>query len=337
VVAVPAMRRREFVTVLGGATIWPCAACMELTKIPIVGFLNTQSKNISIPYLTAFRKGVNAAGYVENRDVKIEDSWADGDDQRLKSLAADFVTRRVDVIAATGGLRSIQAVQEATSTIPALFISGSNPVQLGLVKSINRPGGNLTGVSLDTTEMVPKRFERLQEFLPPGSKIAMLISLESVPGSPRSALPESEMRFAESYGAVVLRIRNPQKFDEELENTLDMAVKNGVRGFVVGADPMFTTRLGSIVALAAKHQLAALYPLRPYVVAGGLASYGPSLVDAYHQIGIYAGRILQGAKPAELPVVFPRKWELVINRKTANALGFEISLLLEVSADEIIK
>src|SRR5262249_48305372 len=155
-----------------------------------------------------------------------------------------------------------------------LFISGSNPVQLGLVESINRPGRNLTGVSLDTTEMVPKRFEKLKEFLPDSSNIAMLISLESVPGSPRSSLPESERMFAESYGALVLRIHNPQKFEEELENKLEMAVKNnGVRGLVVGADPFFTTRLSVLVALAAKYQLAALYPLRPYAVAGGLASY----------------------------------------------------------------
>jgi putative ABC transport system substrate-binding protein len=185
--------------------------------------------------------------------------------------------------------------------------------------------------------MVPKRFELLQELMAPGGKIAMLISLESVPGSPRSSLPESEMRFAESYGAVVLRIRNPQKFDEELENKLDMAVRNRARGLVVGADPFFTTRLGLIVALAAKHQLAGLYPLRPYVVGGGLASYGPSLVDVYHQIGIYAGRILKGAKPEELPVVFPRKWEFVINIRTAKALGLEISPWLIARADEIIK
>jgi putative tryptophan/tyrosine transport system substrate-binding protein len=331
------MRRREFIAVIAGAAVWPYCARLQSTGMPVVGFLNTQSEGVSVPYVTAFRNGLNEAGYVEGRDVKIEYGWAGGDDQHLKVLAADLVARRVAVIAATGGLRSVQAVQEATSTIPALFISGSNPVQLGLVASINRPGRNLTGVSLDTTEMVPKRFELLQELMPPGGKIAMLISLESAPGSSRSSLPESEKRFAESYGALVLRIRDPKKFDEELENSLDMAVKNRAHGLVVGADPFFTTRLGLIVALAAKHQLAALYPLRPYVAAGGLASYGPNLVDVYHQIGIYAGRILKGAKPEELPVVFPRKWEFVINLKTAKALGLEISPWLKARANETIE
>jgi len=332
------MRRREFMAVIAGAA----CACTQSAGLPVVGFLNTQSEDVSVPYKDAFRDGLKQEGYVEGQNVKIEYGWAKGDDQRLKELAAELVNHQVAVIAATGGIRSVQAVQEAQvaqeakSRIPTLFISGSNPVHLGLVESINRPGRNLTGVSLDTTEMVPKRFEKLKEFLPPGSKMAMLISLESVLGSPRSSVPESERRFAESDGALVLRIHDPQNFDEELEKKLVMARKDGVRGFVVGADPFFTTRLGVIVALAAKHQLAALYPLRPYVVAGGLASYGPSLVDVYRQIGIYAGRILKGAKPEELPVVFPRKWEFVINRKTAQALGLDITWL-SAYADEIIK
>jgi putative ABC transport system substrate-binding protein len=302
----------------------------------MVGFLNTQSAAVSGQYVAAFSDGLKEAGYVEGRDVHIEYRWADGDDKRVKPLVADLVGRRVAVIAATGGVRAVQAVQEATSTIPGLFISGSNPVQLGLVASINRPGRNLTGVSLDTTEMIPKRLELLRELMAPDGKVAMLVSLESGAGA-RSTLSDAEISLAEGQGAVLLRIHSLQSFDQELEHALEQAVKDGVRGFVVGADPVFTTRLGSIVVLAAKHHMAALYPLRPYVAAGGLASYGPVLVDVYRQIGIYAGRILRGAKPEDLPVVFPRKWEFVLNLKTAKALGLTISPWLLTRADETIE
>jgi putative ABC transport system substrate-binding protein len=305
--------------------------------MPVIGFLNSQSAGPAAQFVTAFRNGLREAGFTEGRDVSVEYCWAEGDDQRMKALVANLVSRPAAVIVATEGIRSAQAVQEATSTIPALFISGSNPVQLGLVASINRPGRNLKGVSLDTTEMVPKRLELLQELMPPGSKFAMLVSLDSDVSSARSSVPDSETRFAESYGALVLRIRNPDKFEEEFGDKLDMVVKNGARGLVVSAEPFFTVRRDLIVALAAKHQLAALYPMRPYVAAGGLASYGPNLVDVYHQIGIYAGRILKGAKPEELPVVFPRKWEFVINLKTAKALGLEISPWLKARANETIE
>jgi putative ABC transport system substrate-binding protein len=331
------MRRRDFISLIGGAAMWQGGASAQSTGMPVIGFLNSQSAGPAAAFVTAFRNGLNEAGYVQDRNVRIEYRWAEGDDQQVKALVADLVNRRAAVIVATGGIRSAQAVQEATSTIPALFISGSNPVQLGLVASINRPGRNLTGVSLDTTEMVPKRLELLREILPRGSKVVMLVSLDSDAGSPRSAVPDSEMRFAESSGAVVLRIRNPARFAEELDEELGNAVKNGAHGLVVSAEPFFTVRRELIVALAAKHRLAALYPLRPYVVEGGLASYGPSLVDVYHQIGIYAGRILKGAKPEELPVVFPRKWEFVINLKTARALGLPISPWLITRADETIE
>jgi putative tryptophan/tyrosine transport system substrate-binding protein len=177
----------------------------------------------------------------------------------------------------------------------------------------------------------------LREMLPPDSKLVMLVSLDSDAGTPRSAVPDSEMKFAETSGAIVLRIRNPEKFAEELDDKLGIAVRDGARGLVVSAEPFFTVRRELIVSLAAKHRLAALYPLRPYVVEGGLASYGPSLVDVYHQIGIYAGRILRGAKPEELPVVFPRKWELIINLKTAKTLGLAISPWLIARADETIQ
>jgi putative ABC transport system substrate-binding protein len=331
------MRRRDFIAMIGGAAMCSGEARAQSSGMPVIGFLNSQSAGPAAPFVTAFRSGLSEAGYLEDRNVRIEFRWAEGDDQQVKALVADLVNRRSAVIVATGGIRSAQAVQQATSTIPALFISGSNPVQLGLVASINRPGRNLTGVSLDTTEMVPKRLELLREMLPPDSKLVMLVSLDSDAGTPRSAVPDSEMKFAEASGAIVLRIRSPEKFAEELDGKLGMAIKDGARGLVVSAEPFFTVRRELIVSLAAKHRLAALYPLRPYVLEGGLASYGPSLVDVYRQIGIYAGRILRGAKPEELPVVFPRKWELVINLKTAKALGLAISPWLIARADETIQ
>jgi putative ABC transport system substrate-binding protein len=303
----------------------------------MIGFINSQSAGPAAPFVAAFGNGLREAGYREDHDVRVEYSWAEGDDQKVKALMADLVSRRPDVIVATGGIRSAQAAQEATSTIPTLFISGSNPVQLGLVASINRPGGNLTGVSLDTTEMVPKRLETLRDFLPPGSKIAVLVSLSSDDGGPRSSVPDAEIRAAEGYGAIVLRIHDPERFDQELDDKLDRAVKNGARGLLVGAEPFFTVRRGLIVALATKHKLAALYPLRAYVEVGGLASYGPDLIDVYRQVGIYAGRILKGAKPDELPVVFPRKWDLVLNLRTARALGLEIPLHVRTRANETIE
>jgi putative tryptophan/tyrosine transport system substrate-binding protein len=336
-----AMIRRDIIAVVGviaviGAVTWPWGAGAQRTRMPVIGFLNSQSAGPAAAFVTAFRSGLREAGYREDHDVGVEYSWAEGDDQKLKTLMADLVKRRPDVIVATGGIRAAQAAQEATSTIPTLFISGSNPVQLGLVASINRPGHNLTGVSLDTTEMVPKRLETLRDLLPLGSKIAMLVSLDSDAGGLRSAVPDSETRVAENHGVRVLRIRNPVRFDEELDNELDIAVKNGARGLLVSAEPFFTVRRGLIVALAAKHKLAALYPLRAYVEAGGLASYGPDLVDVYHQIGIYAGRILKGAKPDALPVTFPRKWDLVLNLKTAKALGLEVPLQVRARANETI-
>ncbi len=185
--------------------------------------------------------------------------------------------------------------------------------------------------------MVPTRLELVKELMPSGGKIAMLVSLDSAAGSPRTYLSESEKKLAEARGAIPLRIQGPQQFDEELEDGLAIAVRNGTRGLVVGADPFFTTRRAFIVALAAKHKLAAVYPLRPYVEAGGLASYGPNLVDAYHQIGIYAGRILKGAKPEELPVIFPRKWDLILNLKTAKTLQLPIPSELRARANEILE
>jgi putative ABC transport system substrate-binding protein len=252
-------------------------------------------------------------------------------------MASDLASRRVTLIAATGGIRSAEMARDATRTIPVLFISGSNPVERGLVDSINRPGGNATGVSSDTTEMVPKRLEKLQELVPFGTRIAILVSPGTIARGKGSTVPESETRFAQEKGLLVIRVHNTPDFEKELSDKFDEAVKKGARALLISGDPFYYNRRVLLAELAARHALPAVYPGRDYAVAGGLMSYAPSFEEAYRQIGIYAGRILKGAKPEDLPVVSPQKWDLVINLKTAKALGLEISPWLVARADEIIK
>jgi putative ABC transport system substrate-binding protein len=300
--------------------------------LPVVGFFNVQPAAMSARYVAAFRDGLEDAGYVDGREVRIEYRWADGDDRKANMMASELAARRVAVIAATGGLRPAQPSADGAPGIPALFIAGAG-------QPTSRPGRNLTGDRLDAARMAAKRLELLRELMPPGGKVAMLVihggfARTGWAGGRRSWQPELEA--AESQGAVVLRIRNPQEFDRELDEALTGAVRDGVRGFVVSADPFFTSRRGSIVALAARHGLAALYPSRLYVEAGGLASYGPDLVDMYHQIGMYTGQILKGAQPDSLPVVSPRKWDLTINRRAAAALRIEVPPRLIARANETI-
>jgi putative tryptophan/tyrosine transport system substrate-binding protein len=329
------MRGRDTIAVIGfivavvaiaaGMATWPWDFRAHRDDMPVVGFLNAQSAAASIAYVTAFRDGLGETGYVEGRQVRIEYGWADGDDQKASMMASELAARRVTVIAATGGLRAAHVMPGAMSTVPALFIAGGG-----------RPGRNLTGVRIDLARMAAKRLELLKELMPSGGRIAMLVSRGAAAGDRRYLLSQSERRLAESEGAVLLRIRSPLDFDRELDDALAGAVRAGVRGFIVGAEPFFTSQRAAIVALAAKHRLAALYPLRSYVEAGGLASYGPDLVDMYRQIGMYTGQILKGAQPGEVPVVSPRKWDLVINRKAALSLRLEVAPLLIARANEVV-
>jgi putative ABC transport system substrate-binding protein len=302
---------------------WPWGgARAQRDGLPVVGFLNVQPAAASGRYVAAFRDGLEDTGYVEGRQVRIEYRWANGDDQTANMMASELAARRVAVIAATGSLRSAHPLPGAASTIPALFIAGA--VQAG--PGADRPGRNLTGDPLDIGRMAAKRLELLNDLMPSGGKAAMLM----IRSSP------SERKAAESRGAVILRIRNPREFDRELDEELAGAVKAGVRGFVVSADPFFTARRESIVALAAKHGLAALYPWRLYVEAGGLASYGPDLIDMYRQIGMYTGQILKGARPGGRPVLSPRKWDLTINRRAASALHIDVPAWLIARANETL-
>jgi putative ABC transport system substrate-binding protein len=305
--------------------------------MPVIGFLNSASRKPFEQLVAAFHKGLREWDYVQNRNVKVEERWAEGDENRLQAMANELVSHQVDVIAATGGIRSAEMAKRATTTIPILFISGTNPVSRGLVGSINRPGGNATGVSADTTEMVPKRLEVLRELVPPGAKIAILVSPGTIARGQGAIVAESEMEFAEKEGLVPIRVHNTPDFDKELSAGFENAVRNGARALLVSGDPFYYNRRFLIAELAAHYALPAIYPGRDYVVAGGLLSYAPSFEDAYRQIGIYAGRILKGAKPEDLPVLFPHKWELVVNRRTAKALNLTIPPLFRARVPEEIE
>jgi putative tryptophan/tyrosine transport system substrate-binding protein len=319
------MKRRDFMTLVGGSLAWPLNALAQGPDTPVIGFLNSASRPPFAAQIAAFHKGLNEQNYWDGRNVKVEEGWANGDEGRLTLLMREFVQRKVNLIAATGGIRSAQAAREATSDIPVLFISGVNPVELGLVSSFNRPGGNLTGVNLDTTHLISKRLEMLHEFVPADTKVAVL-------ASPGRFSPEAEAKFYKEKRMVAIPV-NP---NGDLEEAFKEAVKQDAHALLVAADPFYFNRRERIAALAAQYKIPALYPGREYAVAGGLLSYGPNISDAYRQIGVYAGRILHGARPQELPVVSPQKWELVINRKTANALPLAIPPWLIARADETI-
>ncbi len=319
------MRRRDFIALLGAGLAWPPGALAQGSDTPVIGFLNSASPKPFAQLVAAFRQGLNEQGYVDGRNVKVDERWAEGDENRLASLAREFVERKVSLIAATGGIRSAQAAKEATASIPVLFISGVNPVDLGLVSSINRPGHNLTGVNLDTTHLISKRLEMLHEFVPNDTKVAVL-------ASPGRFSPQAEAKFYKENRMIAI----PVSADGELEDAFKTAVEQDARALLVAADPFYFNRRDRIAALAARYKIPALYPGREYAVAGGLLSYGPSVVDAYRRIGIYAGRILHGAKPEELPVVSPQKWDLVINLKAAKALRLEIPPWLIARANETI-
>jgi putative tryptophan/tyrosine transport system substrate-binding protein len=320
------MRRRDLIALLGGGLVWSLDALAQGSDTPVIGFLNSASPKPFAQLVAAFRQGLNEQGYVDGRNVKVEERWAEGDENRLAPLVRELVERKVSLIAATGGIRSAQAAKEATSTIPVLFISGVNPVDLGLVSSINRPGHNLTGVNLDTTHLISKRLEMLQEFVPANTKIAVL-------ASPGRFSPEAEAKFYKEQRMVAVQV----SADNKLEEAFKAVVEQGAGALLVAADPFYFNQRDRIAALAARHALPTLYPGREYAVAGGLLSYGPSVPDAYRRIGIYAGRILHGAKPEELPVVSPQKWDLVINLKAAKALRLEIPPWLIARANETIE
>jgi putative ABC transport system substrate-binding protein len=326
------MKRRTFITALGGAAAWPVMARAQQPAMPVIGFLNGQSAQGFAPAVAAFRRGLNEAGYVEGQNVAIEYRWAEGRPDRLPPLVADLVRRQVAVIAATGGNNSALIAMQATSTIPIVFTSADDAVKRGLVASINRPGGNVTGVSWFNAELGPKRLGLLHELVPDATIVALLTN----PNNPESARQPAELQHAaHAIGLQLVVLTAPSAGD--IDAAFTTMVQNRVGGLLIGSDPFLTNRREQIIELVSQHALPTIYSGRDFVEAGGLMSYGNSLADVYRRAGIQTGRILKGAKPSELPVDQETKFELVINLKTAKALGLEVPPSLLARADEVIE
>jgi putative tryptophan/tyrosine transport system substrate-binding protein len=326
------MRRREFIARLGSVAAWPMGAQAQQRALPMIGFVSSQASAAATDFVTAFRNGLAQTGFTEGRNVEIEYRWAEDRPERLQRLAADLVGRRAAVIVAVGGPLVGLAVRAETESIPLVFTSGVDPVKLGLVESFNRPGGNATGVNILITAVETKRFGLLRELSPASETLALILNPHSV-DAPKQA--------QEVDAAAVSMGKRLQLFNAGNEGEIDTAFAKVAQAragaLLVGADPLFMSRRQQIVALAARYGIPAIYEARPFTVAGGLMSYGPDMLEAYRVVGIYAGRILKGEKPADLPVVQPTKLELVINLKTAKALGLIIPETLLATADEVIQ
>jgi putative ABC transport system substrate-binding protein len=325
------MRRRAFITLLGGAAAWPVAARAQ-QGIPMIGFLRSTSATASADLVAALRRGLTEAGYTEGQNLAIEYRWADNQGERLPGLVADLIRRQCAVIIA-GGDAVAHAAKAATASIPIVFATGEDPVKVGLVASLNRPGGNLTGISFyNSADLHSKQLEFLREVVPKAAVIGLLVN-------PTQAAAESQQRDAQiaarALGQQILIVNASSELD------FDMAFATLARqragALLIAGNAFFTGQRNRLVALAARYALPTIYTLREFVAAGGMMSYGGSLTDAYRQVGVYAGRILRGEKPADLPVTLPTKFELVINLKTVNALGLTVPDKLLVAADEVIE
>jgi putative ABC transport system substrate-binding protein len=328
------MRRRDFGSLLGGMaafTTWPFAARAQ-NATPVIGYLHGGASGYSAPDVAGFRRGLDEAGYVEGQNVAIEYRWAEGRYDRLPALAADLVDRKVGVIAAIGGPPVAHAAKNATSTIPIVFVSGRDPVADGLVASLARPGGNVTGVSIFVVELNPKRFELLYELVPQVKVIALLEN-PTIPATERETRELQEAAQAKGVQLHILKART----ESEIDAAFAALVQRQAGALHVATDAFFLNRREQITALAARHAVPAISGFREFATAGGLISYGPSLTAVSRQAGIYAGKILKGAKPADLPVVQPTTFELVINLKTAKALGIAVPSTLLTRADEVIE
>jgi putative tryptophan/tyrosine transport system substrate-binding protein len=327
------MQRRAFITLLGGAAAsFPLAAPAQQAAMPVVGFLGSTSAAQWAGLVAGFREGLAQVGFVDGKNVVIEFRWAENKFDRLPALAADLVAGRAAVIVASGGTVAAQAAKAATATVPVIFVIGADPVKWGLVASLNRPGGNVTGVSFLVDALVAKRMEVLRELIPSGTSIGVLVN----PKNPNAESDTDDVQTAaKSFGQEIHVVTAGG--EQDLETAFASLVQTKVAGLFVIPDPFLFSRRERIVALAAQHALPAIYDRHETVLEGGLISYGPSVTDANKQAGIYAGRILSGTKPADLPVVQPTKFELAINLKTAKTLGITIPTTLLARADEVIE
>ena len=324
------MRRRDFAKVIAGLAAWPFAARAQ--QPPVIGYLANSSPATFSPLLTAFRRGLSEVGYVEGQNVAIEYRWSEGQHDRLPGFAGDLVGRRVAVIVATGGGAPALAAKAATSTIPIVFMGGTDPVKSGVVESLSRPGGNATGVLNVSTTVTAKRLALLRELVPTATLIAVLRN----PASPDVEGQLSEVEEAARTLGQQIKVVDASS-DRDFGAAFATIVQLHARALFVSADPLFTGQRAQLAALAAQHAIPASYSFRELVIAGGLMSYGAYLTEVYRQAGVYTGRILKGEKAADLPVLLPTKFELVINLKTAQALGLKVPQTLIVTADEVIE
>ena len=325
------MKRRTFIAGLGSVAAWPVVARAQQAAIPVIGLLNASSSEAYARELAAFRQGLNEGGYVEGRNVAIEYRSADGQYERLPAFAADFVRRQVRVIASIGGIASALAAKDATTTIPIVFEVGADPVETGLIPSLSRPGGNVTGVTNLNVELGPKKLELLHELIPTATIIGLLLNS----ANPSSEIASKDMQAAARSLGVELHVQRAST-EREIDGIFASLIQSRVGGLVIGPDPFFTGRIEQLVALTVRHAIPAIYN-REFAVAGGLIGYGGSLTDAYRMAGVYTGRVLAGAKPADLPVQQSSKVELVINLKTAKTLGITFPIAILVRADEVIE
>jgi putative ABC transport system substrate-binding protein len=326
------MRRRDLMLLLGCAMTAARALRAQQKAMPVIGFLGVNSPGPTAPSVTAFHQGLSETGYVEGQNVTVEYRWAEGRYDRLPALAADLVSRKVDLIVASGALPSALAAKNATSTIPIVFTGVGDPVGVGLVTSLARPGGNLTGFDLMSTELMPKRFEQLSELVPQANVMALLVN-PNYANTGRIIRDVQEAARAKGLQLHILKAGN----ESEIDSAFALLVELHAGALLVGADPFFNSRREQLVTLAARHSVPASYEFREFAAAGGLMSYGSNPTAIARQVGIYAGRILKSEKPSDLPVQQPTRFELVINLKTANALGLTVPQTILARADEVIE
>jgi putative ABC transport system substrate-binding protein len=325
------MKRREFVTLLGGAAAWPLTAQAQ-AALPTIGFLGAPSAVSYVKNVAAIHQGLKEAGYVEGTNVTIENRWADGQYDRLPALASELVERRVAVIVTIGRAPSVVAAKNATSTIPIVFNMTADPVQLGLVASLNRPGGNITGVAILGVALEAKRLEILHELVPAAKLIAVLVN----PKNPHVEIQTDQLAEASRRaGQEIIQLKASNNL--EIDAAFEALANRGVGAVIIGQDTFFTSQPAQFAALAKRYAMPAISPWREHVTAGILISYGASITDGYRQAGVYTGRVLKGEKPANFPVVQPTKFEMVINLKTAKALGLTVPPSLLAQADEVIE